>query len=58
MLIHRGMAAWFAILEAAGPPPMAPRTHGAVPDLCGDVEAGLVDIIVTIAMTHLPGAAS
>ena len=60
VLIHRGMAAWFAVLGTAGPAPMPPRTtnHSAVPDLCGDVEAGLVDIIVTIAMTHLPGAAS
>lgn len=60
VLIHRGMAAWFAVIETAGPAPVPPRTtnHSAVPDLCGDVEAGLVDIIVAIAMSHLPGAAS
>ena len=59
VLIHRGMAAWFAVLETAVPaPPSRTTNHSAVPDLSGDVEAGLVDIIVTIAMTHLPGAAS
>ena len=60
VLIHHGMAAWFAVLETAGParPARQPDAAAPLPDMPGDVEAGLVDIIVTIAMTHLPGAAS
>ena len=60
MLVHRGMAAWFAILDAAPPPPPRAADHGRspAPELPGDVEAGLVDIIVAIAIEQLNGAAS
>ncbi|MDE0242425.1 MAG: hypothetical protein OXQ84_19900 [bacterium] len=64
MLVHRGMAAWFAILDAAPPPPLRPpprvagHGHNPVPELPGDVESALVDIIVAIAIDQLNGAAS
>ncbi len=60
MLVHRGMAAWFAVLNAVPPPPPRAADHGhiPVPELPGDVESGLVDIIVAIAIDHLNGAAS
>ena len=58
VLIHRGLAAWFAILEAAPPPPPRAADPGPGPELPGDVEAGLVDIIVAIAIDQLKGAAS
>lgn len=58
MLVHRGLAAWFAILEAAPPLPPRAADPGPGPELPGDVEAGLVDIIVAIAIDQLKGAAS
>ena len=59
VLVHRGMAAWFAVLDAAAPPPSRPAGHGRspVPELPGDVESGLVDIIVAIAIDRLNGVA-
>ena len=58
MLIHQGMAAWFTVLDAAEPPPPRATDRRPAPELPGDVEAGLVDIIVAIAIDHFQGAAS
>lgn len=60
VLVHRGMAAWFAILDAAPPAQSLAPDHGRspAPELPGDVESGLVDIIVAIAIDQLNGAAS
>ena len=60
VLLHRGMAAWFAVLDALPPPPSRAAGCGRrpVPELPGDVESGLVDIIVTIAIDRLNGIAS
>ena len=60
MLVHRGMAAWFAVLDEAAPAPAraAERGRSPAPELPGDIEAGLVDIVVAIAIDQLNGAAS
>ncbi len=60
VLIHRGMAAWFAVLDAAPPAPVRAAEHGRspAPELPGDVESGLVNIVAAIAIEQLNGAAS
>ncbi|MCY4593160.1 MAG: hypothetical protein OXE86_21925 [Alphaproteobacteria bacterium] len=54
------MAAWCAILDAVPPPPPRVTDQGrcSAPELPGDIASGLVDIIVSIAIDQLNGAAS
>ena len=57
VLLGRGMAAWFAVLGAAQPPPPRADTgRRAAPELPGDLTSGLADIIVSIVIGATTGA--
>ena len=50
LLMRKGMAAWMSGVEAASPPPAAPRVASAERQMPAGVESPLVDILATMAL--------